>query len=225
MSSLHAQHGIPEADYQRRTRGSAVVAVSGGSALVAAAAFVPSYGPIQEIVLAAGVAPALSALYPLMLDTMLVVTCVAALSLRRTGWWTRAYAWLTTLVLISAMAAADGAHAAGISLPQRPTAAAIAIAPWGLLLLGLALCLSMARPCARVLEDTEREWDSRDSGAGRELSGGMEHPREPAAGIGAVAQGRDGEFSKLARWPSGPPISDPDPDGPAVRLLPPGPKI
>jgi hypothetical protein len=202
MSSVRVQHEFREADYRRRTRVSAAVTVAAGSVLVAAAAFVLSYGPIKKIVLAAGVPPALSALYPLMLDIMLVVTCVAALALRRAGWWTRAYAWLTSLILISAMAAADAARAASVSLPRRPTAATIAIAPWGLLLLGLALCLSMlGQRRTRAHAGAELECD----------------PRNSEGGWGE-------EQLMLTRSPFEPLIPDSGPDGPAVRLLPPQPR-
>jgi Protein of unknown function (DUF2637) len=221
MSSLHIQHGFGEAEYHKRTRVPAVVTVAAGSVLIAAAAFVLSYGPIQKIALAAGVPPRLSALYPLMLETMLVVACVAALALRRAGWWIQAYAWLTTLMLISAMAAADGTRAANLSLPRRPTAAAIAIAPWGLLLLGLVLYLSMLSQRTRAQESVKADRAPRDSEGRGEPAGEVEHRQRPAA---AATDWNEGSL-RLPGSRFEPLISEPDPDGPAVRLLPSQPKL
>ena len=76
---------------------------------------------------------------------MLVVACVAALALRGARWQMRVYAWLSVIVLLAVVAAAGAVHAAGITLPHRPAAAAVAALPWGLFLLGFGLLLSMLR--------------------------------------------------------------------------------
>jgi hypothetical protein len=76
---------------------------------------------------------------------MFVVACAAVLSLRGAGWLSRLYAWLMLLVLLAAAAGADTLHSANVKLPHRPAAAAAAIIPWALLLIGFGLLLAMLR--------------------------------------------------------------------------------
>ena len=73
--------------------------------MLAAAAFVLSYRGIHELALSAGVSASLARIFPVIFDAMLVVSCAAVLSLRGAGWWRRGYSWLTTLVLLAAVAA------------------------------------------------------------------------------------------------------------------------
>ncbi len=134
-----------DAENHRGLRAVALVAVIIGVLALAAAAFLLSYSGIHAIARTAGVTPSLARLYPLILDAMLVIACAAVLSLRGAGLLARCYAWLSMLVLLAAVAGADALHATGTRLPQRPAAAAVAIIPWALLLIGFGLLLSMLR--------------------------------------------------------------------------------
>jgi hypothetical protein len=132
-------------DSHRGLRLLALAAVAVGVLLLAAAAFVLSYAGIHVVALAAGVSPRLARIYPLIFDAMLVVACAAVLSLRGAGLPSRAYAWLSMLVLVAGAAAADAVHATGTRLPHRPAAAAAAVIPWVLVLVGFGLLLCMLR--------------------------------------------------------------------------------
>lgn len=123
----------------------ALCAVTLGLLLLAAAAFVLSYAGVHAVALAAGVSPRLARIYPLILDAMVVVAGAAVLSLRSAGLPSRWYAWLSLLVMLGADAGADTVHAIGTKLPHKPTAAAAAIIPWALVLIGFGLLLSMLR--------------------------------------------------------------------------------
>ncbi|HLI56935.1 MAG TPA: DUF2637 domain-containing protein, partial [Actinomycetota bacterium] len=116
-----------------------------GLMLLAAAAFVLSYAGIHEVALSAGVSPRWARLYPLIFDAMLVISCAAVLSLRGAGLPSRCYAWLSMLALFAAAAGADTVHATGVTLAPKPSAAAAAIIPWALLLIGFGLLLCMLR--------------------------------------------------------------------------------
>jgi hypothetical protein len=123
----------------------ALAAVAAGVLLLAAAAFVLSYAGIHAVALSAGVSARLARIYPLIFDAMLVVACAAVLSLRGAGLPSRSYAWLSLLALLAAAAAADALHATGTRLPRRPAAAAVAVVPWVLVLIGFGLLLCMLR--------------------------------------------------------------------------------
>ena len=127
----------------------ALIAAIAGVLVLAAAAFVLSYGGIHKIALSAGVPASMARIFPVIFDAMLVVSCAAVLSLRAAGWWPRVYSWLTTLVLLAAVAAAGAARATGTHLPRKPAAATIAVLPWLLLLLAFSLLLSMLRQFRR----------------------------------------------------------------------------
>ena len=128
----------------------ALIAAITGVIVLAAAAFVLSYGGIHKIALSAGVSASMARIFPVIFDAMLVVSCAAVLSLRAANWWHRTYAWLTTLVLLAAVAAADAVHATGTHIPRKPAAATIAVLPWVLLLLAFSLLLSMLRQFRRT---------------------------------------------------------------------------
>ena len=128
----------------------ALIAAITGVIVLAAAAFVLSYGGIHKIALSAGVSASMARIVPVIFDAMLVVSCAAVLSLRAANWWHRAYAWLTALVLLAAVAAADAVHATGTHIPRKPAAATIAVLPWVLLLLAFSLLLSMLRQFRRA---------------------------------------------------------------------------
>ena len=144
MSDVPGPRRSRAAGYGRGFQVAAVVIVVTGVVLLAGTAFVVSYAGIRQIAVAAGVSPALAGLYPLIVDAVLVVACVAALALRGAG-WQMGYAWLSVIVLLAVVAVAGAVHAAGITLPHRPAAAAVAALPWVLFLLGFGLCLSMLR--------------------------------------------------------------------------------
>lgn len=133
------------ADSHRGLRLLGLVAVSAGVLLLMAAAFVLSYTGIHAIALSAGIRPRFARIYPVIFDAMLVVACAAVLALRGAGLPSRCYAWLTMLVLLGAAAGADAVHATNTRLPHKPTAAAAAIIPWVLVLLGFGLLLTMLR--------------------------------------------------------------------------------
>jgi hypothetical protein len=145
MSDFSGMRRLRAADYGNGFQVTAVVIVITGVALLAVAAFLVSYAGTRDIAVAAGVSPALAGLYPLIIDAVLVVACVAALALRGAEWWMQAYAWLSVMFLLAVVALVGGVHAAGVSLPHRPTAAAMAIMPWVLFLLGFGLWLTMLR--------------------------------------------------------------------------------
>ena len=136
----------------------ALIAAITGVIVLAAAAFVLSYGGIHGIALSAGVSASMARIFPVIFDAMLVVSCAAVLSLRTASWWPRTYAWLTTLVLLAAVAAADAVHATGTHIPRKPAAATIAVLPWVLLLVAFSLLLSMLRHFRR----TRAAWASED---------------------------------------------------------------
>ena len=135
----------PRADYGTRFQVAAVVIAFTGVMLLAVAAFAASYAGLRQVAVAAGVSPALAGLYPLMVDAVLVVACVAALALLGAGWQLQGCAWLSVMFLFAAAAVAGAVHAAGVSLPHRPAAAAVAALPWAAFLLGFGLCLSALR--------------------------------------------------------------------------------
>jgi hypothetical protein len=126
-------------------RGLGLWAVAAGVVVLAAAAFVLSYPGIHAVALHAGVSRPLARIYPVIFDAMLVIACAAVLSLRGAGLLSRCYAWLSLLVLLAAAAGADTLHSAGVKLPHREAAAAAAIIPWALLLIGFGLLLAMLR--------------------------------------------------------------------------------
>ncbi len=109
----------------------ALIAAIAGVVVLAAAAFVLSYGGIHKIALSAGVSPSVARIFPVIFDAMLVVSCAAVVSLRSAGWWQRTYSWLSTLALLVVVAAADAAHATGTHIPRKPAAATVADPPVG----------------------------------------------------------------------------------------------
>jgi hypothetical protein len=128
----------------------ALTAVVAGVVLLAAAAFVLSYAGIHQIALRAGISPQLARLYPVTFDAMLVIAAAAALALRGAGWWPRAYAWFSLLLMLAAGAVGDALHAAHVVLPIQPTRVVVAVTPWVLLLLAFGLLLEMLRHFRRV---------------------------------------------------------------------------
>jgi Protein of unknown function (DUF2637) len=150
MDDPSGTQALRQAGYNGRLHSTAVISVITGAALLAVAAFLLSYARIHEIALSARVSPSLAALYPLMFDTTLVIACVAALALRGAPWWMRYSAVLTIMILLAVVAVGEALHAAGISLPVRPTAAILAAVPWVLFLIGFGLVLLVLRYQRRV---------------------------------------------------------------------------
>ena len=149
MSNYSAVRGPRPAD-PRPLRVAALTAVVAGVVLLAAAAFVLSYAGIHQIALRAGISPQLARLYPVTFDAMLVIAAAAALALRGAGWWPRAYAWFSLLLMLAAVAVGDALHAAHVVLPIQPTRVVVAVTPWVLLLLAFGLLLEMLRHFRRV---------------------------------------------------------------------------
>jgi len=135
----------PAAESHRVLRLLALVAVSLGVVVLAAAAFVLSYSGIHAFALEAGISPNLARIYPPMIDAILVIAAAAVLSLRGAGWLIRTFAWLSLLVVLAAAAAASTLHATSTHLAHRTAATIAAIAPWALALLGFFLLLAMLR--------------------------------------------------------------------------------
>ena len=194
----------------------ALIAAIAGVLVLAAAAFVLSYGGIHKIALSAGVSASMARIFPVIFDAMLVVSCAAVLSLRAAGWWRRTYSWLTTLVLLAVVAAADAAHATGIHIPRKPAAATIAVLPWLLLLLAFSLLLSMLRQfrhsrAAMAGQAVPQTTDPQTAGpaspgpvtAGPEAAG-PEAPA-PATAVAAGTAGRGGLEILERRGPARPP--------------------
>ena len=127
MRDLPGPPRPPAAGDGTRWQVAAVVVAITGVLLLAVAAFVVSYAGIRQIAVAAGVPAALAGLYPVIVDAVLVVACVAALALRGAGWPARGGAWLSVLVLFAAVAAPwwpwaaePGTADAAAPLPARP---------------------------------------------------------------------------------------------------------
>lgn len=145
MDDLGGTRRLRQVGYNSRLHLTAVISLITGAALLALAAFLLSYARIHEIALTAGVSPALAALYPLIFDTTLVIACVAALALRGAPWWMRHSAVIIIMILLAVVAIGEAMHSASISLPQRPTAAALAALPWVLFLISFGLGLLVLR--------------------------------------------------------------------------------
>jgi hypothetical protein len=166
-------------------RGLALWAVAAGVVVLAAAAFVLSYPGIHAVALHAGVSRSLARIYPVIFDAMLVIACAAVLSLRGAGLVSRCYAWLTLLVLLAAAAGADTLHSTGTRLPHREAAAAAAIIPWALLLIGFGLLLAMLRH-ARLRRTAAAARATEQARAEPPL---VEPPRRPAPPMAALPAG------------------------------------
>ena len=145
MSDFHSDQSFRTARYHGTLRTGAVMIMVSGVVLLGLAAFLLSYAGVHETALVGGVPRRLARLYPLIIDAIVVLACVAALAFRGAERWMQAYAWLLVVVVFAASGAISAIHAAHVSLPQRPTAVAAAILPWVLLLLGFGLLLSLLR--------------------------------------------------------------------------------
>jgi hypothetical protein len=199
MDDLSVARRSRQTGYNSRLHLTAVISVITGAALLAIAAFLLSYERIHEIALTARVSPSLAALYPLIFDTTLVIACVATLALRGAPWWMRYSAVLIIMILLAVVAVAEALHSAGISLPTRPTAAALAAAPWALFLIGFGLGLLVLRYQRRVRALSRATYPG-----GEPESVNMPPARKPSL---------DQQIAHSAGWST-------DPDVPNVRIIP-----
>jgi Protein of unknown function (DUF2637) len=219
MSDPRTAHTRPPGDGSRALRLLGLAAVAVGVLLLVAAAFVLSYAGIHAVALSAGVSPRLARLYPVIFDAMLVVACAAVLSLRGAGLPSRCYAWLTMLVLVVAAAGADTLHATGASLPRKPAAAAAAIIPWALVLIGFGLLLAILRQARLRLAAGQDDEGLLEPSGRAEVSGGIDvlfGPRPSSAPDGLPA---GSGFRVLAEPPA--PAVSPAPNGFPARDQPP----
>ena len=113
---------------------------------VAAAAFVFSYDGVHAIALLGGMSKQLARYYPGLFDAVLVIACVAAVTLRDGRWWARLWAWAVVFIVLAAIGAADVLHAGHYTLPHRTTEAIVAAAPVVAVLLAFSLLLTLLRP-------------------------------------------------------------------------------
>jgi hypothetical protein len=177
MDDLSGARRLRQAGYNSRLHLTAVISVITGAALLAVAAFLLSYARIHEIALTARVSPSLAALYPLIFDTTLVIACVAALALRGAPWWMRYSAVLIIMILLAVVAAGEALHSAGVSLPRRPTAAALAAVPWALFLIGFGLGLLVLRYQRKIRAMARAAYPSEAP-----ESAGRPHAKKPSFG-------------------------------------------
>jgi hypothetical protein len=203
MDDLSVARRSRQTGYNSRLHLTAVISVITGAALLAIAAFLLSYERIHEIALTARVSPSLAALYPLIFDTTLVIACVATLALRGAPWWMRYSAVLIIMILLAVVAVAEALHSAGITLPPRPTAAALAAAPWALFLIGFGLGLLVLRYQRRVRALSRATYPS----------GVPESVNMPPAKKSSLDQ----QITHSAGWST-------DPEVPNVRIVPAEPK-
>jgi Protein of unknown function (DUF2637) len=218
-----------------RLRLAALTAVGVGVVLLAGAAFVLSYAGIHQIALRAGVAPRPARLYPLIFDAMVVIAGAAAVALRGAGWWARAYAWASLLLLIAAVAAGDALHATNVALPAQPTRAVVAVTPWVLLLLAFGLLLEMLRHFRRVRVAGAPQSQGQAVAAGDVEAGqGATGAQDMTSGLDALLGSREGapptepqESSPPAGPQEGAPPTEPEegssPAGPQEGSPPQGP--
>jgi hypothetical protein len=203
MDDLSSARRLRPAGYNSRLHLIAVISVITGAGLLAMAAFLLSYARIHEIALTARVSPSLAVLYPLIFDMTLVIACVATLALRGAPWWMRYSAVLIIMILLAVVAVGEGLHSAGISLPRRPTAAALAAAPWALFLIvfGLGLLVLRYQRKVRAMAHTA-------------------YPRqspEAVPGLDGKKPPLDQQISHSAQWST-------DSDATNVRIVPAEPK-
>jgi hypothetical protein len=197
MNDHPPANGSRGSDPYRTLRLVALIAAIAGVILLAALAFVLSYGGIHALARQAGMSADMARLFPIIFDAMLVVSCVAVLLLRGAGWWRRGYAWLITLVLLAAVAAGDAVHAAGTHLPHRPAAITAAVLPWVLLLLAFSLLLSMLRQYRHHRGALARQQAVSRAAAGLD-------PAVPLTGSTPPAANRSGLDALLSRDRTGP---------------------
>jgi len=123
---------------------------------VAAGMFVFSYAGVHAIARQGGVSGQLARFYPALFDAVLVIACVAAVTLRDARWWARCWAWLVAIVILGAIGTTDVLHAMSYGLRQRPTEGVVAAAPVAAVLLAFSLFLTMLRQSRQRPSDAAR---------------------------------------------------------------------
>jgi hypothetical protein len=132
---------------------------------VAAGTFFLSYPGVHAIARQGGVSGQLARFYPALFDAVLVIACVAAVTLSHARWWARAWAWLVAIVLLAAIGMTDVLHAMNYGLRQRPTEGVIAAAPVAAVLLAFSLFLTMLRQSRTQSEVPDQSQASGDDAA------------------------------------------------------------
>jgi len=120
-----------------------------GVVVLLAAAFALSYDAFAALARQGGVNALLARYYPVVFDAMLVVAFAAIFVLRTARVYVRLLTWLSAFLILAVCAAAGAAYAAEIHIPRQPLAAAIATAPFLLLVLAFRLWLTMLRHIRR----------------------------------------------------------------------------
>lgn len=200
----------------RGLRLAALIAVIVGVLVLAAAAFVLSYPGIHAIALQTGVSPSLARVYPLIIDAMLVVACAAVLSSRGAGLISRLFAWLSLLALLAVAATADALHATAVHLPARPAAAAVAILPWALVLIGFGLLITMlrhARLRRQAAAASQQDPARNEAGGRRAVAAPGESPAHWPAAPGWQPSAQAAIPALPAALPAAEPDGAPEPDG------------
>ncbi len=123
---------------------------------VAAGMFVFSYAGVHAIARQGGVSGQLARFYPALFDAVLVIACVAAVTLRDARWWARCWAWLVAIVILGAIGTTDVLYAMSYGLRQRPTEGVVAAAPVAAVLLAFSLFLTMLRQSRPQPSDAAR---------------------------------------------------------------------
>jgi hypothetical protein len=119
--------------------------------IVALGAGALSWSALTAFAAGAHIAPAITWIYPVVVDGLMAVGTVAALVLRRAPLRTRAYVWAMIGASIAVSIAGNAAHASGAVLP--PSAAALASAvPAAALAASLHLMVVMTRSIPHTSE-------------------------------------------------------------------------
>jgi hypothetical protein len=118
-----------------------------GVAALAAGTFVLSYDDLRMLALRGGAARHWAFVYPGMLDGLVVVTILAILTARRSGWFSRALRWLLLVVLIAGAGAASVQRAVKgyAALPDTWVNVGVAVAPWAILIIAVWLWVAMIK--------------------------------------------------------------------------------
>lgn len=120
-----------------------------GVVVLLAAAFALSYDAFVALAREGGVNARLARFYPIVFDAMMVVAFAAIFVLRTARVYVRLLTWLSAFLILAVCAGAGAVHAAEIHVPRQPLAAAVATAPFLLLVLAFRLWLTMLRHIRR----------------------------------------------------------------------------
>lgn len=118
--------------------------------VVAAGAGTLSWSALTAFAGAAHIAPAITWVYPVVVDGLMAVGTVAALVLRRAPLRTRTYVWTMIGASIAVSVAGNAAHATGAALPPEAAALASAV-PAAALAASLHLMVVMTRSTSHTV--------------------------------------------------------------------------